>query len=244
MALLKKITASLVAGLTTAALILFIGNGGNIPWFPPALVFSLVAIILVAAIIFPFIWHYLEKQRITNNLKISGIINSIIRFGIAFNMAGFGWKKIMGLQFLVPTEIASQPMNQQTGEWLTWFYFGFSPVFGYLIAIFQLLGAWLILSRKTLTLGLMMLFALMLNLTLINLFYQMNIGALLQSLIITIAIAYLMALDFSRIKAFLFNSLPNIATINISNALTKNILRFTVLIATFLFTIYLKALMN
>ncbi|POY39305.1 hypothetical protein C3K47_02065 [Solitalea longa] len=104
----KKLASCLICGLTLSALILLIGNGGNIPWFPASVVFPLVGIVLVASLFFPFIWQYLEKQQKITSDVVYGVIYSIIRFAIAINIAAFGWKKVFGLQFLVPEE----PTNQ------------------------------------------------------------------------------------------------------------------------------------
>jgi hypothetical protein len=52
-------------------------------------------------------------------------LQETICYLVAFNIASFGWKKLFGLQFIVPPAIASQPMSQQSGEWLTWYYFGY-----------------------------------------------------------------------------------------------------------------------
>jgi hypothetical protein len=95
---------------------------------------------------------------------------AIIRYTIAFNLASFGWKKIFGIQFVVPDSIASQPMNQQSGDWLTWSYFGYSAAFGLLLAFIQIVGSYFLLFRKTLLLAATVLFAFLLNLMLIDIF--------------------------------------------------------------------------
>lgn len=51
----KKFVTCLIAGLACAALLLVIENGGNIPWFPPIVVFSLAGIALLASLAFPVV---------------------------------------------------------------------------------------------------------------------------------------------------------------------------------------------
>lgn len=240
--LFKKFGTYFIAGLMLAALLLMLGNGGNIPWLPPVLVFSLVGISLLTAIIFPFIWQYKEHRQTIDSIKIYGFLYTFIRYCIAFNIASFGWKKIFGLQFVVPLEIANKPMNQQSGEWLTWFYFGYSAAFGFIIAFVQIGGAYLLLFRKTLLLGSVILLAFMLNLTLINIFYQMNAGALMQSVILTIGIVFLILLDYDRLMAFFLKTTSTLPSFSIKNLLTKNVLRITVIIVSLIFTLYLKML--
>lgn len=124
MPLLKKFITCFVAGLTTIALILMLGNSGTLTWFPPVVVFFLVGIFFIISIVYPFIWQYQEKRQKVNSDKIYGFFYATIRYTVAFNLASFGWKKLFGLQFKVPVEISDMPMNQQSGEWLTWYYFG------------------------------------------------------------------------------------------------------------------------
>ena len=135
-------------------------------------------------------------------------------------------------------------MNQQSGEWLTWFYFGYSSAFGFIIAFVQIGGAYLLLFRKTLLLGSVILFAFMLNLTLINVFYQMNAGALMQSVILTIGILFLTLLDYDRLMAFFLKTRSTLPTLLIKNLLAKNVLRIAVIVVSLIFTLYLKTLIR
>lgn len=194
-------------------------------------------------LIFPFLWQRQEKRQKINSEKIYAVIYAIIRYTIAFNLSSFGWKKLLGLQFVVPNEISDKPMNQQSGEWLTWFYFGYSFAFGVIIAIIQIGGAYLLLNRRTLLLGATILFAFMLNLTLINIFYQMNAGALFQSVILTIAILFLILLEYDRLVAFFLKAKSNLPSLTLTS-LTKNGIRLSAIVLSLLFTLYLKSLMK
>lgn len=240
----QKIVACFIAGLTLSALWLSIGNGGNIRWLPPFLIFSLVSITLLSAVIFPFVWQYREGKQATPSTKTWGLVYSLIRYSIAFNLCRFGWAKLFRLQFIVPEEIAIQPINQLSGEWLTWYYFGYSFTFGLIVALIQIVGAYLLLFRRTLLLGAIILFALMLNLTLINLFYQMNLGALLQSLILTVGILYLILLDYRRLVDFFLRTKNELPGLLWNSPLSKNLVRLSAIVLPLLFTLYLKSLMK
>ncbi|HEX8358082.1 MAG TPA: hypothetical protein VF610_11740, partial [Segetibacter sp.] len=194
--ILRKFITSLVAGVTVSALLLTLGNSGNISWFPPVIVFPLVGIVLVLALVFPFIWQRKEGTNPQFSKKTYAFLYALIRYCIAFNIACFGWKKVFGLQFIVPPEISAMPMNQQSGEWLTWYYYGYSAAFGLIVALLQIVGAGLLLFRKTLLAGLIILFPLMLNIALVDIFYKMNMGALLQALVITTGLMFLLLLHY------------------------------------------------
>lgn len=235
----RKLIACFISGLTAGCLLLFLGNS-NIKWLPPQMVFSLVAILLLVSFIYPFIWHHKERKGKTDSNRIYGIINSIIICTISANLAGFGWKKLLGLQFAVPDSIASQPMNQMSGEWLTWFYFGYSHAFVIVLALIQIAGAIFMLFRKTVLVAAIGVFAFMLNLSLINIFYNMNMGALTQSLLITIGLVYIILCDYERLKTFFFKTRPRINFTPITNQLGKKLLRLLVVLVPLLYILYLK----
>jgi hypothetical protein len=164
------------------------------------------------------------------------------RYCIAFNIAAFGWKKITGLQFIVPEAIASQPMNRQPGEWLTWYYFGHSSAFGFIIAALQIGGAYLLLFRRTLLFGTLLLFSILFNLVLINIFYQMNAGALLQSVILSIGLLFILSLNYKQLVDFFVKASLHLPSLTITHSFTKNILRLSAVLLSLLFTLYLKTL--
>jgi hypothetical protein len=118
----KKFITCLIAGLLAASLVLLLGNGGNIFWLPPMVVFPISTACLVISLVIPFIWQARENRMKVHSERTYDILYGMIRYCTAFSIAAFGWKKIFGLQFVVPENIASLPMNAQSGEWLTWYY--------------------------------------------------------------------------------------------------------------------------
>lgn len=236
--LLKKIAYCLVAGLTVTALLLVLGNSGNLPWFPPILVFSLVGVTMLVAIFFPFIWQYRESRQKIDSQKIYSLLFGIIRYSLAFNIASFGWKKLFGLQFLVPPEIAGQPMDQQVGEILTWYYFGYSEAFGTLIAITQIIGSYFLLFRKTFLISCFVLFALMLNIALVDIFYRMNAGALTQAVLLTIGLFFLLMTEYQRLTEIFLQSEHVLPSYGFKNSFIKNVMRLSAIVLSLVFVYY------
>jgi hypothetical protein len=239
----KKLATCCVAGLTCAAFWLLLGNGGGVPWMPAAVVFPLVAFSLVGSMVLLVWWQLRGSKYPAVSRRIGDSLILLIRYLTAFNIASFGWKKLFGLQFVVPAAIASQPMNQQSGEWLTWYYFGFSPAFGLLIAAIQIVGAGLLLFRRTLLLGAVILAALFLNLTLINIFYHLNAGALVQSVVDSLAILFILGLHYRQLVAMLLPSSGPEAPPALG-ALTRNLGRISAILLSLLFAAYLKVLLH
>jgi hypothetical protein len=236
--LLRKVATSFVAGLTVAALLLVLGNSGTLPWFPAPVVFSLVALVLLSSLIFPFIWQYRERKKPGDPDRTYAVLFTIIRYSLAFNIASFGWKKIFGLQFIVPAEIAEQPMNQQSGEILTWYYFGYSRMFGTLIAITQIVGSYFLLFRKTFLLSCLVLFTLMLNIALVNIFYQMNAGASTQGIILTLGLLFLLLTEYRKLVVVFIKSDSVLPTLFFSNGFVKNTARVSAIILSLLFVYF------
>lgn len=235
---LYRIITCLVAGFVTAALWLLIGNGADHPVFPKVIIFTLVIISLAAMVVFPFVWQYLAKRKPDAVDKAYAWLYAIIRFAVAFDLSIFGWKKFFHLQFVVPDDIASRPMNQQSGEWLTWFYFGHSYMFGCIVASLQLIGSAMLLFRKTWLLGAFILFTLLLNITSVDIFYQMNPGAIIQSVIMTIGVLFLMMNDYDRLVEFFFKTKSNLLSINSVKPGTKVLLRIAGIVLPVLYTWY------
>lgn len=238
---LRKALAGLVAGLTGAATFLLIGNGGGIRWFPPAVVFPLVGLAVLAGILLPLWWQWRKPAPATSQ-RIYAVLLASIRYLTAFNVASFGWKKLFGLQFIVPPAIASQPINQLSGEWLTWFYFGYSPAYGLLIAGIQLLGASLLLFRRTTLLGAVVLGTVLLNLSLINIFYHLNAGALVQSLVATLDVLFLLGLHYKQLTRFFLAATTPLLSSPPPRTWATPWLKFSAIALSLLFTIYLRML--
>jgi len=236
--LLYKIITCIVAGLVTAALWLLIGRGAANPLFPKPIIFTLVGISISGILVLPFIWQYLQKNNAAAADKTYAWLYTIIRYAVALDISIFGWKKFFHLQFIVADNIASLPMNQQSGEVLTWFYFGHSYTFGCIVASLQLLGSAMLLFRKTWLLGAIILFSLMLNIMSVDIFYQMNAGALSQSVIMTIGLIFLILIDYDRLAEFFFKAQSNILSVTSVRLSTKTIFRIAGMLLPVLYTWY------
>ncbi len=237
---LQKFFTSITVALLFAAFFLFLGNGGNVPWFPAPIVFTLVGLSLFFGLAFPIYWTWIEKRNLTANFVSIDGVGLVIRSLLAFLVSGFGWKKFFNLQFLVPDEILAQPVKNLSGEWLTWYYFGYSEAYSYTIATLQIGISAMLLFRKTALAGSIFAMALMANLCLINFFYGMNAGAQLQCFVIVLGLFWMLIQNRQTLSLLLKPIIPN-------GSDSKNNLRFSpilVLFTSLLFTIYLMLLMS
>lgn len=98
----------------------------------------------------------------------------LCRYFVALVLCIYGFGKITGTQFQTPLVMLERPVGELSGFALTWYYFGYSEAYGTIIALVQIVGGALLLFRKTTLLGACVLFGVMCNIVLINIFY--NIG--------------------------------------------------------------------
>src|SRR5438132_13768278 len=94
-----------------------------------------------------------------------------LRFGVSFFIILYGFAKLNGSQFTILASELDKPMGQVSGFWLTWFYFGYSSVYGHLFGLVQVAGGVLLMFRKTVLLARCLLLPIVANIILIAIFY-------------------------------------------------------------------------
>src|SRR5256884_5295403 len=111
-----------------------------------------------------------------------------LRFFVASFIILYGFAKLNGSQFTILASELDKPMGQVSGFWLTWYYFGYSSVYGNLIGLAQVAGGVLLMFRKTVLLGSCLLLPIVANIILIDIFYRIAIDALLIALLMEFAL--------------------------------------------------------
>ena len=111
-----------------------------------------------------------------------------LRFLVASFIILYGFAKLNGSQFTILTSELDKPMGQVSGFWLTWYYFGYSSVYGNLIGIVQIAGGVLLMFRRTTLIGTCLLLPIVGNIILVDIFYQIALDALLVALLMEFAL--------------------------------------------------------
>ncbi|HEY0022543.1 MAG TPA: hypothetical protein VGB24_06515 [Longimicrobium sp.] len=96
----------------------------------------------------------------------------------------YGFAKLMGSQFTILDSELDKPMGEVSGFWLTWYYFGYSAVYGSFIAVSQICGALLLTFRRTTLLGACLLFGITTNIVLVDLCYGVEPGGTATAIIL------------------------------------------------------------
>jgi hypothetical protein len=113
----------------------------------------------------------------------------------------YGFAKLNGSQFTVLDSELTRPLGQVSGFWLTWYYFGFSPIYGSLIALIQIGGGILLAWPRTALLAALLLAPVMANIVLIDVFYGIDLGATVVALGILGCLFFVIAPHADRLWA-------------------------------------------
>jgi hypothetical protein len=116
-----------------------------------------------------------------------------LRYFVAFVFCLYGFAKLMGAQFTVLDSELDRPMREVPGFWLTWYYFGYSAVYGNLIALVQVACGMLLTFQRTILLGASVLFGMISNIVLIDIFYGVDIGGLMMAIILWVCLLVILA---------------------------------------------------
>ncbi|WP_158786065.1 hypothetical protein [Granulicella sp. L46] len=100
-----------------------------------------------------------------------------LRYICACLLYFYGMAKLSGHQLTVPAEMAQQPIGSLSGYWLTWYYYSYSHLYKDILGLTQVIGASLLLFRKSALLAAVMMTPVMANILLINIFYSISVGA-------------------------------------------------------------------
>ncbi|MGH2664341.1 hypothetical protein [Flavobacterium sp.] len=199
---------------------------------------GLLALVLAIlfSIGFSMYWHHKEKKGISNSIKYISWLTTLLRYWIAFLLIDFGFQKIFEVNFNYSYHINDSLTSALNGQELTWKYYGFSYNLSLLLALFQIIGSFFLLFKRTILVGVAILLPVILNIVLINVFYSIGLITLFTSISITLGLLYLLLQQKVNIIHF-FNqyksTLPSIGT-----AISRSIARVLCVVIPFLFVIY------
>jgi len=228
----QKLLLSLTAGIVMGMTIIRIGvRMGREYGFPLPLAAIPAGILILTSLVYPFLWQRKEGRlgpRAAAVVAPRVFWQGLLRYGIALDLAMFGFQKLFRLQFVVPMAMLDQPQSRLTGEELTWTYFGHSYAFACAIGLFQILGSVLLLYRRTKLIGVFTLLPVMLNICLLDIFYGFEAGEVVHAVVLLLGLLYLLFEEYPRLAAF-FLARPAPSVVTIRGRGLRNIVRLSVL---------------
>jgi hypothetical protein len=179
---------------------------------PPVFAIGCFVLLMLAVAIYSVVWHRRGKDRTfdttegrSDRQRIWAVWLDILSWFIALDLAMFGWQKLFHIQGFVPLARLDEPFSSLTGETLTWAFFGRSDPFFDLIGVLQILGAFFLLFRRSRLFGAVLLFPVMLNIVLINIFYGFEAGDTAHAIILLLGLSYLILRQYRRLAALFFS---------------------------------------
>ena len=143
------------------------------------------------------VWSLLDRRR-REYARLAQWFQVYVRFGLASIMFGYGFAKIVPTQMQRPTlERLVEPWGEFSPMGVLWSFMGFSTVYQVFTGIGEALGSFLILFRRTTTLGALLLCGVLANVALLN--YTFDVPVKLFSTNLLLMAIVLAAPDAKRL---------------------------------------------
>lgn len=208
----KKLITCILAGLVIGASAFRIGITYFRKWETIGAFTILPLLTVVSAIVYAVIWQTRKK----NDPAALAFWQGLIRYGVAFDLAEFGWAKIAHLQLVVPMSKLDLPYSSFSPSDLFWNFFSYSYPLGCIIAGLQIAGAMMLLFHRTRLAGIFILLPILANILLMDIFYQIGYSVVVHASIMMTGILYFLAIEFSRLKEFFFAATNRLPELHIS----------------------------
>jgi hypothetical protein len=166
-------------------------------------------------------------------------IYTICRYLVAFVICFYGFAKLNGSQFTILDSELDKPLGQVKGFWLTWYYFGYSAVYGNIIAVLQIICGLLLTFRRTTLLSAILLFGIMVNIVLVDIFYNVPVDGLYAAIFITACLAFILFYHRAQLIEVFINLQVQAHSTNNRKHVLKYLLRVFILLIPALFTYWL-----
>ncbi|HFA48265.1 MAG TPA: hypothetical protein ENJ95_04515 [Bacteroidetes bacterium] len=159
-----------------------------------------IAVSLLVAIV----WSALDRKRGNYNKLLQWLV-VLVRYYVVFQMLMYGFAKLFYMQFQPPRfSRLVQPYGDSSPMGLLWTFMGQSKGYTVFAGLGELVGGLLLLSRRTSTLGALVVFGVMANVMAMNFFYDIPVKILSSHLVLMSL--FLIALDYKRLlNLFLLN---------------------------------------
>lgn len=226
--LVQHALACFFAGISGGLVIGRLGKAFLGPWIPYPIVLSIVGLFLIFTWI-AAITAIFKKPSPQSMAATTGLWQEVVRYFLALNLLMAGLQKFVRLQFDVPLRVFDHPFNTLHGDLLVASFFSRSLPYFYIIGVLEVIGALMLVFRKTQLLGVILLLPVLLNITLINFFYDVEVAMQVHITLLTLVAIYLLLLEHKRLANFFFIAPTNLPQFNFKNPVRKNIIRFSVI---------------
>ena len=128
----------------------------------------------------------------------------VVRWSCAVLFMLYGFAKVNGSQFTVLDSRLAAPLEEVSGFWLVWYFFGYSSLYMGFIALVEVVGGGLLVFRRTTLAGALVLLPATVNVVLINIAFAVDLGAMLVAIILAFGLVYLIGPQVRQLLAVVF----------------------------------------
>lgn len=152
------------------------------------------------------LWTLLDRRRKSYN-TLYYWIRVLVRYYLFYTMVSYGLFKVIKLQFPFPyLSRLVQPYGESSPMGLAWTYMGYSDTYNYFTGFAELLAGVLLLFRRTTTLGALVSLAVMSNVFMMNMGYDIPVKLLSFNTILMSL--FLLWKDLQRLINFFITNKP------------------------------------
>ena len=196
------------------------------------------------------IWSFLDKKRASYN-ALQYWFQTVLRIFLCFAMILYGFAKIFKGQFADPSlELLIQNVGEMSPMGLAWTFMGHSMFYNIFTGSLEIIGGLLLLNRKTVSLGSLVILGVMNNVVFMNFTYDIPVK-LFSLHFVTMSFILLMS-DRKRLSKFFIknesiekleniNHLKNKSAIKIIRFLKKALIAVSILIIVIQCLVHFKA---
>jgi len=163
-----------------------------------------ILVYAVIALIGTIVWSILDKKRPNYQVLLNWLL-VLVRYYLIWQMCLYGLAKLFYMQFQPPSlGRLIEPFGDFSPMAVLWTFMGYSKSYTFFAGLGELVGGLLLLSRKTQTLGAIIVLGVMSNVMAMNFFYDVPVKILSTHLVLLAL--FLIAIDFQRIyRVFILN---------------------------------------
>ncbi|MYA07650.1 MAG: hypothetical protein F4060_07375 [Holophagales bacterium] len=133
---------------------------------------------------------------------------TILRGVVSWSCAGlfmlYGFAKVTGSQFTVLDSRLATPLEDVSGFWLTWYFFGYSDLYKGFVALVEIVGGGLLVFRRTALAGALVLLPATVNIVLVNIAFGVDLGATVVAIVLAFGLLYLIGPHARQLLAVVF----------------------------------------
>lgn len=151
----------------------------------------------VVALFVTIVWSILDRKR-KNYTRFLKVFSIYVSYYVATIMLSYGFSKVFYLQFSAPSlNRLLQPYGDSSPMGIAWTFMGASKTYTMFSGFAEVIGGFLLFGRRTRTFGALVVFAVMFNVFMMNMSYDIPVK--LYSLHLMLMALFVMMLDYKRI---------------------------------------------